>query len=208
VKKSQPSKRTIRLALRATALPPNHDADSYARACAGALEDTIRREGAETVLAFIMEPVGGLATGALVAPNGNVEWLCLPRFDSPSVFGAILDRDAGTFRLGPDGVAVPAARRYLPGSLILPASVQTSSAPSTRKSIAASPPRHRDEPPDDALSPVMKSMVSSWNDDVRPTWGRDPAPSSTPLPEGDTDNENECVDRKERVCQQRGTPGS
>jgi adenosylmethionine-8-amino-7-oxononanoate aminotransferase len=50
-------------------LPPNHDADSYARACAAALEDTIRREGAETVLAFIMEPVGGLATGALVAPD-------------------------------------------------------------------------------------------------------------------------------------------
>src|SRR4029079_14938575 len=50
-------------------LPPNHDADSYARACATALEDTIRREGTETVLAFIMEPLGGLATGALVAPD-------------------------------------------------------------------------------------------------------------------------------------------
>lgn len=50
-------------------LPPNHDADSYTRSCAAALDDTIRREGAETVLAFIMEPVGGLATGALVAPD-------------------------------------------------------------------------------------------------------------------------------------------
>jgi adenosylmethionine-8-amino-7-oxononanoate aminotransferase len=50
-------------------LPANHDADSYARHCAAALEDTIRREGPETVLAFIMEPVGGLATGALVAPD-------------------------------------------------------------------------------------------------------------------------------------------
>jgi alpha,alpha-trehalase len=58
-------------------------------------------------------------TGALVAPSGNVEWLCLPRFDSPSVFGAVLDRDAGVFRLGPDAVDVPADRRYLPGTNVL-----------------------------------------------------------------------------------------
>src|SRR5262249_17821318 len=56
---------------------------------------------------------------ALIAPTGNVEWLCLPRFDSPSVFGAILDRDAGRFRIGPDGVEVPVARRYLPGTMVL-----------------------------------------------------------------------------------------
>ena len=58
-------------------------------------------------------------TCALVAPDGTVEWLCLPHFDSPSVFGAILDRDAGGFRLGPDDVQVPAARRYLPGTNVL-----------------------------------------------------------------------------------------
>ena len=58
-------------------------------------------------------------TTALVAPGGNVEWLCLPRMDSPSVFGAILDRDAGLFRIGPADVEVPAARRYLPGTMVL-----------------------------------------------------------------------------------------
>jgi GH15 family glucan-1,4-alpha-glucosidase len=58
-------------------------------------------------------------TGALVAPDGSVEWLCLPHFDGPSVFGALLDRGAGSFRLGPYGTAVPAARRYEPGTNIL-----------------------------------------------------------------------------------------
>jgi GH15 family glucan-1,4-alpha-glucosidase len=58
-------------------------------------------------------------TTALVAPSGNVEWFCLPRIDSPSVFAAILDRDAGGFRVGPADTMVPAARRYLPGTMVL-----------------------------------------------------------------------------------------
>jgi len=58
-------------------------------------------------------------TAALVSFEGNVEWLCLPRFDSPSAFGAVLDRGAGHFRLGPRGVVVPLARRYEPGTLVI-----------------------------------------------------------------------------------------
>jgi GH15 family glucan-1,4-alpha-glucosidase len=58
-------------------------------------------------------------TVALVAPSGNIEWFCLPRPDGPSVFGAMLDRDAGGFRLGPAGVTVPAGRRYIPGTNVL-----------------------------------------------------------------------------------------
>jgi GH15 family glucan-1,4-alpha-glucosidase len=61
----------------------------------------------------------------LISSAGSVEWMCVPRPDSPSVFGAILDRGAGHFRLAPYGVSVPAARRYLPGSLILETTWQT-----------------------------------------------------------------------------------
>jgi len=61
----------------------------------------------------------------LVAPNGAVEWLCLPRPDSPSVFGALLDRSAGTFRFGPTNAQVPQQRRYLPGTMVLETTWQT-----------------------------------------------------------------------------------
>jgi GH15 family glucan-1,4-alpha-glucosidase len=58
-------------------------------------------------------------TGALIAPDGSVEWLCLPRFDQASIFGALLDRSAGSFRVAPYGVDVPAGRRYEPGTNVL-----------------------------------------------------------------------------------------
>jgi alpha,alpha-trehalase len=55
-------------------------------------------------------------TGALIAPDGGVDWLCVPRFDSPSVFGSLLDREAGAFRLGPFGINHPASRIYEAGT--------------------------------------------------------------------------------------------
>ncbi len=61
----------------------------------------------------------------LVAPNGAVEWLCLPRPDSPSVFGSLLDRAAGSFRFGPSNAQVPQHRRYVPGTMVLETTWQT-----------------------------------------------------------------------------------
>jgi len=58
-------------------------------------------------------------TSALVSFDGAVEWLCLPRFDAPSAFAALLDRGAGHFKLGPRGVVVPISRRYEPGTLVI-----------------------------------------------------------------------------------------
>src|SRR3954471_11411422 len=58
-------------------------------------------------------------TGALVAPDGAIDWLCVPSFDAPSVFGSLLDRQAGAFRFGPFGITHPADREYDPGTNVL-----------------------------------------------------------------------------------------
>jgi alpha,alpha-trehalase len=58
-------------------------------------------------------------TGALVAPDGAIDWLCVPAFDAPSIFGSLLDRQAGTFRFGPYGIQHPTTRIYEPGTNVL-----------------------------------------------------------------------------------------
>ena len=83
---------------------------------------------------------------ALVAPSGSVDWMCVPRFDAPSTFGAILGRRAGAFRVAPLDTQVPAARRYLPGTMILETSWGTPTGwMIVRDALLVGPWHHRDD---------------------------------------------------------------
>jgi alpha,alpha-trehalase len=122
-------------------------------------------------------------TCALIAPNSNVEWLCLPRFDSPSVFGAILDRDAGLFRLGPADVEVPAARRYLPGTMVLETSWGTSGGWIIVRDVLGMGPwhhehdrsrTHRRAPTDYDADHVLLRLIRCVNGEVQVTLDCEP----------------------------------
>ncbi len=63
--------------------------------------------------------IGDMSSAALVGMDGSVDWLCLPRFDSPSVFAAILDQDiGGSFRIRPSATYAT-EQSYLPDTNIL-----------------------------------------------------------------------------------------
>ncbi|MFD0451420.1 trehalase-like domain-containing protein [Rhodococcus aetherivorans] len=69
-------------------------------------------------------PIGDYAllsdrhSAALVSSDGSIDWLCMPRFDSPSIFAAILDDNAGHWSIRPAG-EFRVRREYVEGSMVL-----------------------------------------------------------------------------------------
>jgi alpha,alpha-trehalase len=113
-------------------------------------------------------------TGALIAPDGGVDWLCVPRFDSPSVFGSLLDREAGAFRLGPFAINHPTSRVYEAGTNTL---VTTWKTPNgwivVRDALTMSPRRgedtvtpHTRPPADDDADHLLVRVVSCLDGEV------------------------------------------
>jgi GH15 family glucan-1,4-alpha-glucosidase len=71
--------------------------------------------------------LGDLHSAALVNTAGSVDWMCLPRFDSPACFAALLhDESAGNWRVAPVGAQTCTSRRYHPDTLVLETEWQTS----------------------------------------------------------------------------------
>jgi GH15 family glucan-1,4-alpha-glucosidase len=64
--------------------------------------------------------IGDCHTGALVGTDGSVDWLCMPRFDSASMFGALLgDEDSGRWLIAPTGETLETSREYLEDTFVL-----------------------------------------------------------------------------------------
>ncbi|MET0766594.1 MAG: glycoside hydrolase family 15 protein [Aeromicrobium sp.] len=64
--------------------------------------------------------IGDLRTAALVSTDGTIDWFCAPRFDSPSVFASILDRDeGGSWTISPHDGATRTQQFYFPDSAVL-----------------------------------------------------------------------------------------
>src|SRR5829696_5144812 len=91
-----------------------------------------------TVMPHPMIPTAGASTpiadyglladcngSALVDRAGSIDWLCMPRYDSPAIFARLLDPDAGHWSIAPGG-AHELERRYLDGTLVIETTFTTS----------------------------------------------------------------------------------
>jgi len=114
--------------------------------------------------------IGDCRSAALVSRTGSIDWLCWPRFDSPSLFGALLDPDGGgSFRITPAG-GHTARRRYLPETNVLETLFRTSSGSVILLDfmpVAAEEEKRRRLDPDHSLLRIVKGVQGEVELEVR-----------------------------------------
>jgi GH15 family glucan-1,4-alpha-glucosidase len=110
-------------------------------------------------------------TAALVGRNGSIDWLCVPRFDSPACFAALLgDEDNGYWRIAPAGDVTGTARRYRGETLVLETEFTT--AEGTVRVVDGMPPREGDLDVIRLVEGVQGSVAMRMDLAVRFGYGR------------------------------------
>src|SRR5919201_2060335 len=123
--------------------------------------------------------IGDCRAAGLISRDGSLDWLCFPRFDSPSIFGALLDADAGgRLRVRPTG-PFRAERRYLPDTNILETTFRTAAgtvALRDRMPVASEDDKRRGLTPDHQVLREVEGLAGEVELEVlyapRPDYGR------------------------------------
>ncbi len=132
--------------------------------------------------------IGDMSSAALVGLDGSIDWCCLPRFDSPSVFAALLDQDAGgRFRIAPTDDGAQSTQAYVGDTNILRTSFTTATG---RMSVTDFMPPRLDDAAVDAPHEIHRVVICEDGEasarcvfEPRPDYAR-AWPSLTPLREG------------------------
>ncbi len=114
--------------------------------------------------------IGDLQTAALVTTDGTVDWFCCPRFDSPSVFGSLLDADkGGYFRIAPDRDDYVTRQLYFPDTAILITRFMTAGRGRRGHRLHAGhrEPGHRPAPAGPAAAGGPRQRCGSWSTSSR-----------------------------------------
>jgi GH15 family glucan-1,4-alpha-glucosidase len=123
--------------------------------------------------------IGDCRGAGLVSRDGSLDWLCFPRFDSPSIFGALLDADAGgRWRIRPNG-PFRAERRYLPDTNILETTFRTAAGAIALRDlmpVASEDEKRRTLSPDHQVLREVEGLAGEVEVEVlyapRPDYGR------------------------------------
>jgi len=123
--------------------------------------------------------IGDCRGSALVSRDGSIDWLCFPRYDSPSIFGALLDaRDGGRFRVRPAG-EFRTERRYLPHTNVLETTFHTASGAFAMRDlmpVTSEPEKRTSLTPDHQILREVEGLAGEVDVEIvydpRPEYGR------------------------------------